>query len=59
MKDITQKIFTRSKVVVEKETPKTWIDSFKLMIKLGNMVNSVPMRYDGRVQVNVRAKSGM
>lgn len=51
MKHITQTFFTLPIVVFGKETPKTWIDSFKLMIKLGNMVNSVPLKFDGELQV--------
>ncbi|OXA49831.1 hypothetical protein Fcan01_15442 [Folsomia candida] len=47
---ITKKYSTLRKVIFGMKIPKTWINSFEQLLKYGKMVNSVPLRFDGKVQ---------
>lgn len=40
-----------SKAVSGIQPQKNWIKSFEQLLKFGNIVNSVPLRFDGKVQV--------
>ncbi|OXA49812.1 hypothetical protein Fcan01_16009 [Folsomia candida] len=57
MEYFPEKFSTRRKVIFGMKTQKTWIDRFELLLKFGNMANSVTLKFERKVQV--RAKLGV
>ncbi|OXA49850.1 hypothetical protein Fcan01_15557 [Folsomia candida] len=50
MEYIFNKNSARGNVMIKTKTQKTWIGNFELLLKCGNMLKSVPLRFNGKVQ---------